>query len=512
MGSLQFWNILQQTDFMKNLILFTCCLLISLLSYSQGFKIGNTPSAPDSSAMLEVESTTKGFLLPRMTETERDAISNPATGLQVFNTTSNCLEFFVSGGGWQAIECGCTGAPSAPGAISGDTIVCANRLAVQYSVSPVPGNNSYNWTLPPGASIFTGANTYVITVNYGTTGGTVSVSASNSCGSSSASSLAITVDSISSSDFSPTSAIVNTPTVFNPVVTGATYSWTFASGNPASSSLQNPSVSWLASGNFNATLVLTDGNGCSSTTTKSVNVSTPTTVTFNYTGSVQTFTVPAGVTSIIVDAYGAQGGSSGGAVGGLGGRAQATIPVTPGETLNIYVGQQGSSSSGVLGTTFGGGGGVFHSIGPGAGGSGGGASDIRRGTALTGRLIVAGGGGGHGWISQSLAGGFGGGLTGGDGGAANGTTAWSGKGGTQSAGGASGGPFGQISAGSLGQGGNGDGDLAGGGGGGGGYYGGGGGRYSGGGGGSSYVAAAGNTNTSTSSGVRFGNGEITITY
>ncbi len=41
------------------------------------------------SAVLELDSTTKGFLPPRMTTTERDAISSPATGLMVYNTTTN---------------------------------------------------------------------------------------------------------------------------------------------------------------------------------------------------------------------------------------------------------------------------------------------------------------------------------------------------------------------------------------------------------------------------------------
>src|SRR5215216_3555893 len=55
--------------------------------FSQNVGINSTGSAPDASAMLDVSSTTKGFLMPRMTTTERDAIASPATGLTIFNTS-----------------------------------------------------------------------------------------------------------------------------------------------------------------------------------------------------------------------------------------------------------------------------------------------------------------------------------------------------------------------------------------------------------------------------------------
>ncbi len=56
-------------------------------------------AAPAASAALDVTSTTKGTLLPRMTTTQRDAISTPATGLMVFNTTTNQLEIY-NGTAW----------------------------------------------------------------------------------------------------------------------------------------------------------------------------------------------------------------------------------------------------------------------------------------------------------------------------------------------------------------------------------------------------------------------------
>jgi uncharacterized protein (TIGR02145 family) len=50
---------------------------------------------PDGSALLEVQSGIGGVLLPRMTQTQRDAIASPATGLMLYNTSTRCLEVNV---------------------------------------------------------------------------------------------------------------------------------------------------------------------------------------------------------------------------------------------------------------------------------------------------------------------------------------------------------------------------------------------------------------------------------
>jgi hypothetical protein len=49
-------------------------------------------ATPAASAQLEVTSTTKGFLPPRLTTAERDAISTPAAGLVLYNSTTNKLQ------------------------------------------------------------------------------------------------------------------------------------------------------------------------------------------------------------------------------------------------------------------------------------------------------------------------------------------------------------------------------------------------------------------------------------
>lgn len=65
-------------------------------------KIGAIDSAADGSSILDLVSTTQGFLPPRMTTGQRDAISSPATGLTIYNTTTNLLNFF-NGTVWGAV-------------------------------------------------------------------------------------------------------------------------------------------------------------------------------------------------------------------------------------------------------------------------------------------------------------------------------------------------------------------------------------------------------------------------
>jgi len=237
------------------------------------------------------------------------------------------------------------------------------------------------------------------------------------------------------------------------------------------------------------------------------------TTTFNYTGGAQTWTVPAGVTSIDVVARGAKGGCN---LGGLGGESTATIPVTPGETLNLYVGGQGGCSlMGNIPGGFNGGGAKSTASGDfWEGGSGGGGSDIRRGgTALVNRVIVAAGGGGRGYGGQA---GGGGGLSGQDGDPTGGgcNTTCAGKGGSQMSGGIGGFCFSgcQGADGSLGRGGDAQGCAASGGGGGGGYYGGGGGAHCSAGGGSSRADFTGNTSPATTPNLQNGDGYISITW
>jgi hypothetical protein len=66
-----------------------------------GVVIGNT--SVDSSAIFELSSTSRGFLPPRMTETERTSIATPATALIVYQTDGNEGLYVYKSFGWVQI-------------------------------------------------------------------------------------------------------------------------------------------------------------------------------------------------------------------------------------------------------------------------------------------------------------------------------------------------------------------------------------------------------------------------
>ncbi len=70
--------------------------------------IGN--SKPDASAQLDVSSSNKGLLLPKMDETQRNNISNSVPGLIIYNTTASCLQMY-DGNKWMNIICKGGGTP-----------------------------------------------------------------------------------------------------------------------------------------------------------------------------------------------------------------------------------------------------------------------------------------------------------------------------------------------------------------------------------------------------------------
>lgn len=116
--------------------------------------------------------------------------------------------------------------------------------------------------------------------------------------------------------------------------------------------------------------------------------------TYTYSGALQECTVPTGVTSVGILALGGQGGTTtDGVPGGFGGSITATIPVTQGEVLQLWVGGAGGGDGG-FGGANGGAQGVASFLDSYSGGGGGGASEVRWSEGSY--HVMAGGGGGGG--------------------------------------------------------------------------------------------------------------------
>ncbi len=80
--------------------LFICLNLAGVLQTTAQTAINTSGSQPDPSAMLDISSTSKGLLIPRLTDSQRSAIVSPATGLLVFQTNAVIGFYFYNGTGW----------------------------------------------------------------------------------------------------------------------------------------------------------------------------------------------------------------------------------------------------------------------------------------------------------------------------------------------------------------------------------------------------------------------------
>ena len=115
-------------------------------------RLGVGTIAPDSSSSVEVSTTSRGFLPPRMTNVQRDAIASPATGLMIYSTTSNCLQTNIGtpaspDWGCVAIQ-GSTGAPVVqvnsltPNTAAGSTAseICLGSICVKHNGAAIEGS------------------------------------------------------------------------------------------------------------------------------------------------------------------------------------------------------------------------------------------------------------------------------------------------------------------------------------------------------------------------------------
>ena len=95
-------------------------------------------ATPELTAIVDINSTSKGFLPPRMTTAQRDAIVNPAIGLTIFNTETNCLEWWIGSIWYNA--CGNTSVSTTTNGTANITIVSCTISSTAMGVT----GGSYN--------------------------------------------------------------------------------------------------------------------------------------------------------------------------------------------------------------------------------------------------------------------------------------------------------------------------------------------------------------------------------
>src|SRR6516162_8516497 len=139
---------------MKRFLFFTALIVSVQISSSQSVTINTDGSLPSTSAMLDVKSTTKGFLIPRMTMVQRNAIASPATGLLIFQTDVVPGFYYYSGSGWINLSLA-----SSVWSLSGnsgtnpsnDFIGTTDNNPLNFRI-----NNMYAGQLHPSGNIFVG--------------------------------------------------------------------------------------------------------------------------------------------------------------------------------------------------------------------------------------------------------------------------------------------------------------------------------------------------------------------
>ncbi|MFN8305803.1 MAG: tail fiber domain-containing protein [Ferruginibacter sp.] len=133
-------------------------MLLTTAGFAQSVAINTDGSTANSSALLEIKSTTKGLLIPRMTTAQRNAIPSPAEGLNVFDTNTKTF-WFYNGTGW--VE-SATGSPTNYWTPNGTDIFNNNSGNVGIGTNVPPSKLAIKTTINATGWTHTGGNDSII--------------------------------------------------------------------------------------------------------------------------------------------------------------------------------------------------------------------------------------------------------------------------------------------------------------------------------------------------------------
>lgn len=256
------------------------------VSMSCGSSACNPPLAPTSNSATDItaisfsanwtaSSGATNYFIDVSTDSGFSSFLSGYNNLNVGNTTSysitglSCVTTYYyrvraatncSSANSNSITAITIGAPAQPGTITGATTYCSSSTGNNYSISPVSGATSYTWTVPSDASITSGQGTTAIIVTLGNSSDTISVVATNSCGSSVASILEITAGTPTILTTSPGSAVCSGAITLGATASpGATVSWytlptggvAIATGNSYTTPVLNESTTYYVEASIN---------------------------------------------------------------------------------------------------------------------------------------------------------------------------------------------------------------------------------------------------------------------
>lgn len=147
---------------------------------------------------------------------------------------------------------GCAGAPNQPGTINGLTSICIGAGSTNYSIASVAGATSYTWSLPGGWFGTSATNTISATPG---SSGVFSITATNACGTSSASVLGVTVNALPTILASTNNTLLCTGQSATLTASGAS-TFTFNPGGAGASIVVSPTIT------ANYTITGTTAQGC----------------------------------------------------------------------------------------------------------------------------------------------------------------------------------------------------------------------------------------------------------